>query len=222
MVCWQIVFSVQWNSNGGNNLVINTERNRTTTIKKVWHVYYCMNFHLCVCYRYYHYATDFFTFIAPVLLGKKQAFSPSVFCLCVCMRYSTCCSPPGICWLCSRLVGLVSPPTGGVWTCSCSLASGSCFTNSSFLSCSTTFFWEEKRGMKKHELRLNIVYCSSGSFVAEPDNLLCPHLGLHHLVLVQCSLLFINVSSQRLKETSSEVNSTIQFSYSNTNITSNQ
>lgn len=59
--------------------------------------------------------------------------------------FSTCCSPPGICWLCSRLAGFMSPPVGGVWTCSCSLASGSCFTNSSFLSCSTTFFWRRKQ-----------------------------------------------------------------------------
>lgn len=53
----------------------------------------------------------------------------------------TCCSPPGMGWVCTRLVGFMSPPAGGVWTCSCSFASGSCFTSSSFLSCSTTFFW---------------------------------------------------------------------------------
>lgn len=65
----------------------------------------------------------------------------------VCVR-PTCCSPPGICWLCSRLPGFMSPPAGGVWTCSCSFASGSCFTNNSFLSCSTTFFCR-RRGERK-------------------------------------------------------------------------
>lgn len=75
--------------------------------------------------------------------------------------FPTCCSPPGICWLCRRLAGFMSPPTGGVWTCSCSLASGSCFTNSSFLSCSTTFFW------RKDQPRLSTLYNNVRIFVTE-------------------------------------------------------
>lgn len=87
------------------------------------------------------------------------------------MWFCTCCSPPGICWLCSRLAGLMSPPAGGVWTCSCSFVSGSCFTSSSFLSCSTTFFCRRGEIRKNNDVNLcfKILTCTENSLKYQPE-----------------------------------------------------